>query len=130
MGRIMIVDDDAIGLGDEFQLAIGQRMGLADAPLEIFFKGVTSDSRCARDVTCVWQGEVSADIEIIDSGVSHSMTLMQPGLFDGFSVDSYAGYEMAFKVLPYPEAAREINKDEYRLVLTLTEGDDQVTGLH
>ena len=120
--KIMIVDD--IGLGDEFQLAIGQRMELSDVPLEIVFKGlIGEDSRCAQDVTCVWQGEVSVDIEIIDSGVSHSLTLMHPGLFDDFSTDSYAGYKIAFKVLPYPQSEHPIADSEYRLVVIITEKD-------
>ncbi|MFC2027834.1 hypothetical protein ACFLU3_04020 [Chloroflexota bacterium] len=61
------------------------------------------------------------DIEIIGGDGSHSMTLTQPGLFYDYSKDSYAGYEIAFKVLPYPEAERQIEDDEYRLILNVDE---------
>ncbi|NQT73750.1 MAG: DUF3221 domain-containing protein [Chloroflexi bacterium] len=122
--QIMVVNkqnNDGIKLGNEFEMTLGQRAEFSDASLDIVFKGVTGDSRCAQDVTCVWQGEVSVDIEIIGGDGSHSMTLTQPGLFYDYSKDSYAGYEIAFKVLPYPEAERQIEDDEYRLILNVDE---------
>ena len=127
--QIMIVADAAIGLGDEFQLAIGQRMELADALVEIVFKDIIGDNRCAQDVVCIQQGEVNADIEITDRDGTHSMTLTQPGLFYDFTKDSYAGYEIAFKVLPYPESENPIADAEYRLVLIITRKDTQATGV-
>ncbi len=130
--QIMIVnnqDDDEIKLGTEFQMTIGQRIEFSDASLDIVFKGVMGDSRCAQDVTCVWQGEVSVDIEVIGGDGSHLMTLIQPGLFYDYSKESYAGYEIAFKVLPYPEAERQIKNDEYRLMLIVTKESSQMAGI-
>ncbi len=130
--QIMIVNnqnDDGIKLGTEFQMTIGQRIEFSDASLDIVFKGVTGDSRCAQDVICVWQGEVSVDIEIIGGDGSHSMTLTQPGLFYGYSKDSYAGYEIEFKVLPYPESESQIEDDEYRLVMIVTKEASQAAGI-
>ncbi len=130
--QVMVVnnqDDDGIKLGTEFQMAIGQRVEFSDASLDIIFKGVAGDSRCAQDVTCVWQGEVSVDIEIIGGDGSHSMTLTQPGLFYDYSKDSYAGYEIVFKVLPYPESERQIEDDEYRLVMKVTKETSQSAGI-
>ena len=129
--QVMIVngqDADTATLDEEFQLAIGQRVEFSDTPLSILFKGVINDSRCAQDVTCVWQGEVSVNIEIISGDESNSMTLIQPGLFYEFSRDSYAGYEIAFKVLPYPEEGKQIQEDEYRLIMMVTKEVDRTTG--
>ncbi|MFC2027372.1 DUF3221 domain-containing protein [Chloroflexota bacterium] len=122
-------NDDEINLGDEFQMSIGQKIEFSDVSLDIVFKGVVGDSRCAQDVTCVWQGEVSVDIEVIGGDGSHLMTLTQPGLFYDYSKDSYAGYEIAFKVLPYPDAERQIEDDEYQLVMILTREASRMTGI-
>jgi hypothetical protein len=122
--KVMVVskqNDDLVKLGNEFQMTIGQRVEFSDTALDIVFNGVTDDSRCAQDVTCVWQGEVSADVEIIGGDGSHTMTLTQPGLFYDFSIDSNGGYQIAFKVLPYPESEKQIEDDEYRLVLKVTQ---------
>jgi len=55
-----------VSLGQEFRLGVGQQATFSDAPLDIIFHRVTGDSRCPRDATCIWQGEASAEIEIID----------------------------------------------------------------
>ena len=128
--QVMIIDNqnDEIKLGNEFQLAIGQRVELSDTALDIVFKGVTDDSRCPANARCVWQGEVTVDIELIGGDGSHLMTMTQPGLFYDFSRESYAGYEILFKVLPYPETERQIKDEEYRLVMKVIQGDNETTG--
>jgi len=48
------------------------------------------------------------------------MALTEPGLSDEYSRESYEGYELAFRVTPYPEAGKKILPDEYRLLLTVS----------
>ncbi len=51
-------------LDKEFTLSIGQVAVVKGADLQVRFLEVTGDSRCPADVTCIWQGEVTCNIEL------------------------------------------------------------------
>ena len=112
---------DKISLGQEFTLAIGQKVKITGENLEINFKEVIEDSRCARDVTCVWEGRVVCLLEIIKAGVLNKITLTKPGITNQAAQESHQGYNFIFDVEPYPERADEpIKSSEYRLFLTIS----------
>ena len=46
------------------QLAPGQAAVIKDENLEVQFVGISSDSRCPSDVTCVWAGEVVVQLAV------------------------------------------------------------------
>jgi len=48
------------------------------------------------------------------------MALTEPGLTDEYSNERYEGYELTFHVTPYPEAAKKIPTDAYRLHLIVS----------
>ncbi len=113
--------DIQAGLNEEFALSMGQRALIAGENLGIRFEEVTEDSRCPREVTCIWAGRVTCMVEITQGGSSYRMTLTEPGLSDEYSRETYEGYELAFHVTPYPEAGKKIAKDLYRLHLIISE---------
>jgi len=47
------------------------------------------------------------------------MALTGPGLSDEYSRESYEGYDLIFRVTPYPEVGRKILPDEYQLCSTV-----------
>ena len=105
-------------LGEEFYLSIGQSIVITGEDLEIKFVEVSEDSRCPKDVTCIWEGRVTAVIEILTDGSSQQLELSQPGLTDAPARETYGEYELTYRVEPYPEKAEvEIAVDEYRLIL-------------
>ncbi len=113
-------DTEAI-LGQQFSLAIGQGAQITGENLKISFKEVIEDSRCARDVVCIWEGRVVSLLEITRDGAVTEITLTQPGLTDQPAVESHQGYIFTFGVEPYPEEAdKPIESGEYRLLLTLS----------
>ena len=59
-------------LGAEVTLAPGAAVSVKAATLTVRFVAVTEDSRCPRDVTCVWQGEVKVRLEIQASSKASS----------------------------------------------------------
>jgi hypothetical protein len=129
--QIMMVrpkNGDEVSLGQEFSLAVGQGALITEEGLKIKFVEVVEDSRCPRDVTCVWEGKVDVTIELTDGGSSYQLTLSQPGLSDQYSSETYKGYEFGFNVTPYPEAGRQISPDEYRLSLIINDAGTQQTG--
>ncbi len=107
-------------LGQEFSLSIGQSVVITGEDLEIRFVEVSEDSRCPKDVTCVWEGRVIALVEISADGSSQQLKLTQPGLTEQYVMETYKDYQLTFKVEPYPEEGKEIAADEYRLLLIIS----------
>ena len=107
-------------LGEEFSLRIDQSVVITGEDLEIRFVEVSEDSRCPKDVTCVWEGRVSAVVEISANGSLQQLKLTQPGLTEQPTREAYKEYQLTFKVEPYPQEGKEIAADEYRLLLIVT----------
>jgi len=113
--------DTEASLGQQFSLAIGQGAQITGENLKISFKEVIEDSRCARDVTCVWEGRVVSLLEITRDGAVTEITLIQPGLTDQPAAGSHQGYSFTFGIEPYPEEAdKPIKSGEYRLLLAVS----------
>ena len=115
-------------LGQEFTLAVGQTAEITGENLSMTFLEVVEDSRCPKNVTCIWAGRVSAVVEIKDGGPVYKMVLTEPGLTDTSSRETYQGYSLSFHVTPYPEAGKKIAAGEYRLSLTVTRALGVVEG--
>jgi hypothetical protein len=103
--------------GQEFTLATGQQANITGENFTITFKEVIEDSRCPKNVTCIWEGRVSAILEIEGGGASGQTVLSAPGLSTGLFVQQYRSYQLTFQVNPYPEAGKTIGKNDYRLFL-------------
>ena len=106
-------------LGEEFSLRAGQTAVFYGEDLKIKFKNVTEDSRCPRNVTCVWAGVARMAIEVTGSGTTEIVTLVEPGLTDRSPPAIYRTYLVDFQLKPYPEAGKEITPDQYRLQMTV-----------
>ena len=106
-------------LGEEFSLHIGQSAIITEEDLRIKFVEVSEDSRCAKDVICIWEGKVTAVVEISIGGSSQQLNLSQPGLTDEPAMQTYRGYKLTYKVVPYPEkAAVEPKNETEKAILT------------
>lgn len=120
--QIMVVEienGNGVDLGQEFSLSIGQSASMNDSDLGITLLEILADSRCPKDVTCVWAGEAVASVAITLGDSTEIMTLTQPGLSSVNTSVTYGEYRIYFDVQPYPEEAQEISQDEYELVLTI-----------
>ena len=53
--------------GDTVSLAIGDRVSFPQTGAAVRFDSVLADSRCPKDVVCVWAGSVRARLSISDS---------------------------------------------------------------
>ena len=105
-------------LDKEFTLAIGQTANISGENLKIKFLDVTADSRCPKDVQCPWAGEVKCLLEITSNGSTQEVELTQLG--GGSAEGQKVGdYTYKFTVEPYPESTKEIQKADYRLIMTV-----------
>ena len=80
---------------------------------------MVSDSRCPSGAKCIWAGEASSLLKVTQSGLTYDKVLTQPGL-SGPAADSFAGYEVTFDLLPYPEVGTSIDVKDYQLTLTVS----------
>lgn len=118
-----------VHLNEEFSLSIGQSAFVGGENLELGFRGVVEDSRCPKDVTCVWAGRVNCLVELERAGSSSHVTLTELGLTEEYSRQRYEEYELAFHLTPYPEAGTKIPTDAYRLHLIVTKLPEWMTGV-
>jgi hypothetical protein len=83
----------------------------------IKFIGVTADSRCPKNVNCVWAGDGETKITLIKDGVSENYSLhttLEPKKIN------FSGYKILLKKLnPYPESVGEIKQEEYSVELEI-----------
>ncbi|MFC2018832.1 hypothetical protein ACFLU4_02595 [Chloroflexota bacterium] len=108
------------GPGEEFSLRIGQTARITGEDLKINFQEVTEDSRCPRDVTCIWAGQASCIVRLTHNNSSYTMTLTEPGIAEQYTRENYNGYQLAFRVQPYPREGEKIPADDYRLLLIVS----------
>jgi hypothetical protein len=106
--------------GQSVNLALGHEAVITGEPLIIRFAEVISDSRCPTGATCIWQGQVSARLDITYQDNKTSMVLTQPGLTSEPAMADFNDYQFQFEVQPYPEVGKQISKGDYRLELTVS----------
>ncbi len=90
----------------------------------IRFKKVISDSRCPKDVTCIWAGEAKVLVAISENGKEIEekiITLRDAKNFTFSFADSEILYSLnALDLYPYPISTHKIEDSEYCLKLQLS----------
>lgn len=87
------------------------------------FQQVISDSRCPKEVTCVWAGEAKVLVHIYEKGKFKNECILTVG-GGNFPFDLLGNqiYSLSKLVLtPYPSVKNEDFGDEYVLNLSITE---------
>lgn len=90
---------------------------------QIKFKKVLADSRCPKNVTCVWAGEAKVLVEIYKEGILEAtkeltFTAINP-ILD--IVDTELLGIKALRLQPYPNTSVPKDKKDYYLVLDVRE---------
>jgi hypothetical protein len=105
--------------GQEFSLAIGQTAVISGENVSVKFTDVVGDSRCPDGVMCVWAGQVSCSLDVVKSGAASQMVITAPGDTTDYTDNTYQNYRLQFRVDPYPQSGKKINKSDYRLFLII-----------
>lgn len=106
-------------------LQSGEQLSFGDKSIR--FKEVVSDSRCPKDVTCVWAGEAKVLIEIFEKGklTSEKVVVINPNIIDKTPLQFSSGkgiYSLsAIGLFPYPCTNSKQDKTNYRLELQVSE---------
>jgi hypothetical protein len=104
-----------IDLGAEVTLAPGASAAYAPAGIVVQFVSVVADSRCPRDVTCMWAGEVKALVSIQDTRQPPTRHEILEG---GHAISG--DYRLTVvRVQPEPVSSGKIPPESYRATLQL-----------
>lgn len=107
------------------KLSLGKTYTLNQVKLA--FVDVLSDSRCPKDVTCVWAGQAVALVEVYKDQVliERKKVVFEPGKNTDLNLMTLYTFKdlriMAYNLLPYPEHSQEkIKKEAYYLQLEIS----------
>ena len=106
----------------EFKLRVGQRIVLKGGSLRIKFASVESDSRCPKNVTCVWAGNAEVLLEVgTRGGRVKSLKLGTSGGPQLSDEAKYGGYKVKLVGLsPYPVDGQKIAAGDYTVTLLVS----------
>lgn len=107
-----------IVLKQEFKLKIGESARAPREGLQIEFDSVAEDSRCPKDVNCVWAGNAKILLKVKkDAAKPASVELntnTNPKTF------RYLEYELRLEELkPYPQSDARTKTSDYEVTLTV-----------
>jgi hypothetical protein len=106
--------------GAPLLLAPDEPVAVADSAVRLRFAGVVEDSRCPREVTCVWAGRAVVEIEatVGEDGPQRTVRL-EVGAGEASRADLFGVLVAAEELAPYPSASAATQRDAYRLRLAL-----------
>ena len=114
-------DLQSVDPGTEVTLAPGATVALKTGEVKVRFVAVTEDSRCPRDVNCIWAGQVKVRLEIHEAGkVMSRVEILEGG---NAGVGEYR--VTLLRVEPQPTSKARIAAQEYRATLKI---DRALTG--
>ena len=101
----------------EIKLGVGEHQQIKN--VEITFLGVIEDSRCPKDVDCVWAGEAKIKVLVKEKGID---AVEKELVFNsiGKAISVYTSESVTIKAVrlsPYPETSIAISKRMYYLEL-------------
>ena len=105
-------------LGEPFEVRVGQTAYVADTRLSVRVDGVPEDSRCPRDVQCVWAGNARVALDLRngeDTDTASVNSTLEPR-----AVTRWEYRIELVEVQPQPIAGQSITQSVYRTRLLVT----------
>ena len=112
-----------VSLDEEFQLAPSQVASVGDTGLTLAFERVRSDSRCAVDVQCIWEGDALVALMASQAGRdSAALELHTTTSGNGGPREArYGDFLVTLTALsPQPRSTEPIRAGDYRATLRVT----------
>src|SRR5262245_8270561 len=111
-----------VALGDEFQLAPSQSAVVGDTGLTLTFERVRSDSRCAVDVQCVWEGDAALAFQAEQPSQNSAALELHTTTSGGGQREAHYGeFLITLTALsPQPHSRQSIPADDYRATVRVT----------
>lgn len=112
------------------QPVLGTKLEASVATELVFQEGLSlkvtkiEDSRCPKNVTCVWAGVARVFLTISEKGISKDATIdfESKAIQTSIELGSQKYTIEVSDVLPYPENSGETNQNVYKVVLLVKKG--------
>lgn len=119
--------------GEIIYLNEGENKFQKEYQMNVTFKGISEDSRCPKDVNCIWAGVAVAQVEVMGTA-TRPMTLNLASLDNKgrnyHQSAEFNGYTISLAdVQPYPgaeEGAKALN-GKYKIGITIKKGVEDST---
>lgn len=88
------------------------------------FKEVITDSRCPKNVTCVWPGEATVMVEIFENGnllEEKIISVNESNISLNFSAENILYKITGVTLSPYPTVSSKNEKPDYVLKMSISE---------
>jgi hypothetical protein len=99
--------------GAEVTLAVGEAVTVKGSTVKIRFVGVSEDSRCPRDVNCIWAGEAKVRLDI------HVRTQTRVEIPEGGSTVAGPYRVTLLRLEPQPVSNARTAAKDYRATLKI-----------
>lgn len=111
----------------------GENKFLKEYEMNVTFKGISEDSRCPKDVNCVWAGAAVAQVEVI--GLATRPVILNLSTMDNagrnyFKSAEFIGYTISLEELtPYPDAKNSSKalKGNYKIAISIKKTGEKPT---
>ncbi|KQT17697.1 hypothetical protein ASG31_09225 [Chryseobacterium sp. Leaf404] len=119
--------------GEIIYLKEGENKFLKEYQMNVTFKGISEDSRCPKDVQCIWSGVAVAQVEVMAT-TSRPVTLQISSIENKAknyhkSAD-FNGYTISLAdVNPYPESSKGTKdlKGNYKIGIIIKKAGENTT---
>lgn len=113
-----------VSLDEEFELAPSQIAIVGDTGLTLAFERVRSDSRCAVDVQCVWEGDAVVALTAAQPGHDTAALELHTTTSGGGQREArYGDFVITLTALaPQPHSQETIRAEDYRARLRVSPG--------
>ena len=103
--------------GDQLWLKIGEKKVLEPDGLEVSFRQLLEDSRCPKDVVCVWEGRAEIQLWLIKEGPDSIFVNVSIPQYPRSPID-VLGYRITLLQLdPYPRTDITYQPSDYKALL-------------
>ena len=114
------VETATVRVNQEFNLRVGQEATVAGEKLKVKFVSVANDSRCPKDVTCVWAGNAEVLIQADSNGKTADLKLNTMGAANFPKEAKHLGYTIVLiKLSPQPSKDKGIKPGDYEATLLI-----------
>jgi len=107
----------------DLDVQYGSTVQLEDGAFQLTFTSVQEDSRCPKDVMCIWQGQALILTHVVADGVDQGdvhLQLLASGPTGGSSTVTVGAYTLRLDYLmPYPSASQPTPPEQYMATINV-----------
>jgi hypothetical protein len=108
-------------LGAPFSLRAGESAALPAQDLTVGFEGVDGESRCPKDVQCVWAGDAAARIRVGRSGGSSQDLELHTNRRFATEAEAFGFVLKLVDLQPVPTSTGGVNPADYVVTLVVSQ---------